>query len=246
MLPGAVQIHDDRALCSICISSAIKLETNEITSPDSSLNIPESCADCGTAIEVDDRDFFYWPISEIAAVCFCTACRDMATGQYIRVQEYPVETEIDAIFTETKAEMMARVLEEFKQQIRLEALAERLKPYTPVSLSPLSMRTQCPCVEIDWNKKNEQVKHHCKRKPTKNGFCKDHQLSYKFLSIGARLGYPEVKVPFRWQKQTLHRTIYHGVGLWEDAAINTRRLAEAMDFIEGEYADTLQEVEACK
>jgi len=104
----------------------------------------------------------------------------------------------------------------------------------------------CPVREIAWDKTGQQVIHPCKRRVTENGFCQEHQLSHEFLCIGARIGYPEVKVPFKWKRDTLYRTIHRGASLWEDAATDPRRLADAMDFIEGEYADILQEAVTAK
>jgi DNA primase len=48
---------------------------------------PETCADCGTHMTDDSREFFYWPISEDAFLCFCTMCRDMQNGMPICIQQ---------------------------------------------------------------------------------------------------------------------------------------------------------------
>lgn len=50
-----------------------------IAAQDMFTSAPENCADCGTHMTDDSREFFYWSISDIY-FCFCTACRDMQTG----------------------------------------------------------------------------------------------------------------------------------------------------------------------
>jgi hypothetical protein len=89
--------------------------------------------------------------------------------------------------------------------------------YSPTSLPPLP-RKMCPCVTVGWNAKGRQTKQTCQSKVADNGFCEQHGLAHEFLEIGAQLGYPEVKVPFKWKQETLHRTIYAGVTSWEEHA----------------------------
>src|SRR5438445_33112 len=137
-----------------------------------------------------------------------------------------------------------RVLQECIDKARQEYHSQ-LREYKPVLLPSLP-RTQCPIREIDWdNKTGRQVKRSCKHRPTENGFCEMHQLSYRFLCVGARLGYPEVKVPFRWKRETLYRTVWSGVSRWEGAAIDTRRLQASFDFIQHGYAELLHESVVC-
>lgn len=89
-----------------------------------------------------------------------------------------------------------------------------IKPYVPVCLLPLP-RKECPCETITWDGKGKQEKMFCKHKPLENGFCSEHQASFKLLEIGATQGYPEAKIPFKWKGETLYRTIYAGVTNWE-------------------------------
>ena len=109
--------------------------------------------------------------------------------------------------------------------------------YKPVSLLPLP-RTACPIREIAWDGKGRQVRHCCKYRPAENGFCAEHQLAYEFLQIGARLDYPEVKIPFTsrigGQIQMLHRIIHEGVAHWEDQACVSPRLQESINHLKRE------------
>jgi hypothetical protein len=88
---------------------------------------------------------------------------------------------------------------------------------SPISLPSLP-RKMCPCVTLGWNAKGEQIKQTCQSKVADNGFCEQHGLAHVFLEIGAQLGYPEVKIPFKWKQETLHRTIYAGLTSWEEHA----------------------------
>lgn len=138
-----------------------------------------------------------------------------------------------------RSKMKESILNSYVADLRRESLT-RPASYHPVSLPQLP-RAHCPCYTLDWNKDSYQIKQPCRNRAVDNGFCENHRLSYEFLEIGAQLGYPEVKVPFIWREETLYRTIWSGVEGWEAAAVDTRRLLYAMDFIKKEYADQLAE-----
>jgi hypothetical protein len=115
--------------------------------------------------------------------------------------------------TEDSERMKESILHKYQADV-----ARQPRPsYSPVSL-PRLPRKMCPCLTLGWNKDGGQTKQHCHGKATLNGFCEEHQLSYELLQIGAQFGYPEVRIPFRWEKMTLHRTIHAGIQGWEDRA----------------------------
>jgi DNA polymerase I len=62
------------------VSVVVSRAREQATSPEQE-DIPTTCADCGTSVEVEDREFFYWSISASDVRCYCTLCRDQQTGQ---------------------------------------------------------------------------------------------------------------------------------------------------------------------
>lgn len=50
---------------------------------------PDVCGDCGVSIEDVAREFFYWPTSDTSALCYCSLCREMDTGERRKPEELP-------------------------------------------------------------------------------------------------------------------------------------------------------------
>src|SRR5882762_588064 len=236
-LSEAFQIRDGRLLCSHCARANVFRTPAAAETPtvDDGVCLCAVCLDQGldTPAEYEQGDFMYCAEHHPGRLALLAlARRSMLQIPGLVLSEVYHISERDAV--------KARVLQEYRDKYRLECLSQRM-PYEPVSLSPLP-RTQCPIREIAWDKTGRQVKYPCKHQATENGFCQEHQLPYQFLSTGARLGYPEVKVPFKWKWETLYRTIWSGVSRWEGAAIDTRRLQAAFDFIQHGYAEMLLEI----
>lgn len=75
---AAYRIHGEQGLTPI---------KQALTALDIFGSAPERCADCGTHIADDSREFFYWPISENALLCFCNVCQDMQAAMNILLDQ---------------------------------------------------------------------------------------------------------------------------------------------------------------
>jgi hypothetical protein len=144
-----------------------------------------------------------------------------------------------------RVEDSERMRESILRKYRVEEMQAPRESYSPVSLPSLP-RKVCPCRTLGWNKDGSQTKQPCRGKVTENGFCENHRLSYEFLEIGAHLDYPEMIIPFRWNGEIRHRTIYDGVEGWEERAciIHTDRpqaLKENVDYLRRKFETQLQE-----
>lgn len=83
--------------------------------------------------------------------------------------------------------------------------------YVPVSL-PDVPRASCPFHVIQVTGNEQRIRTvPCRKKPTKNGWCEEHQHSHLFLDMGAALDYPRVEIHES-------RVIGRGVENWEDHA----------------------------
>jgi DNA polymerase-1 len=83
------QEHDGHLYCSLCCP--VKMNKPPVVVPDAFEAAPENCADCGTHMTDDSREFFYWATSDNTFLCFCTSCRDQQTGQRLTESEPIVE-----------------------------------------------------------------------------------------------------------------------------------------------------------
>jgi hypothetical protein len=239
------QILDDQLLCGYCASANV--------APDPTQSVPVADP---VAESIDD-------ITEGPNLCISCLDQDRETAAYYEhgdfmycADHYPPlqginsftsraqeaipafrSAKVECWRVEDGARMRESILRGYIIEYQREAKRD-LGPYQPVSLPQLP-RSACPCITLDWNKDGSQTRQRCRGKVMENGFCWDHRLSYEFLEIGAQLGYPEVKVPFSWKRETLHRTILAGSECWESASVSPARLQQAMDFLKKKYTDQL-------
>lgn len=170
-------------------------------------------------------------------VSMCGVCIDLSLdtpahyehdGSMYCLEHYPPLQDVNALVVQAQEDIpvLRSVKVEYwrtddSEQMKESALnmfkMKEAQSREPIPLLPL-LRKQCLSVTLEWNKDGSQTKHACRNKATTKGFCEDHQMGYELLKIGAQLGYPEVRIPFRWKGEILHRTIHAGIQYWEERA----------------------------
>lgn len=217
MLQDGIDLLNDWILPAIDAILAEQIYAEPVPTSQVADKIPDDCTLCGKCLDQDKETVAVYSYGE-----------DMYCGEH-----YPplqglnsfissVQEAIPALRSATveywPIENSERMMESILRKRQAEIADQPKTPYEPTSL-PLLPRQACPCYTIDWTDAGsykKQVKLPCHNEPADNGFCSEHQASYDILQIGAKLGYPELQIPFTWKHKTLQRTVHAGLQCWEE------------------------------